>query len=80
MKCRGCGGKSDVVDSRPVVGDLSVWRRRKCRECGVTWITWEMRDGVDDESRTILVRTLDKARVAINTVIQDLMRAGRRPR
>jgi len=68
-----------VVDSRPA-GDLSVWRRRKCRECGSTWITWETPDGVDDESRANLVRELDKARYIINIVTQELMRAGRRPR
>ena len=79
MKCRGCGGKSDVVDSRPA-GDLSVWRRRKCRECKATWITWETPDGVDDESRSNMVRMLDEARVTINTAIQELMRKGRKPR
>ena len=79
MKCRGCGGKSDVVDSRPA-GDLSVWRRRKCRECKATWITWETPDGVDDITRDSMVALLKGAVIDLGTVIRKIEAQGRRPR
>ena len=79
MKCQGCGGKSDVVDSRPA-GDMSVWRRRKCRDCASTWITWEMPDGVDDQDRAIMVAQLRTAANLLEAVRRDMESDGRRPR
>ena len=78
MKCQGCGGKSDVVDSRPA-GDLSVWRRRKCRECKATWITWETPDGVDDHNRGIIVELLQNAANYLEMARRKLQGEGRRP-
>ena len=79
MKCRGCGGKSGVVDSL-TAGDLSVWRRRKCRGCGSTWITWETPDGVDDLTRDNVIALLRGAATDLRVVINILESAGRRPR
>lgn len=39
MKHPGCGGFSQVLDSREV--EQSIRRRRKCRRCGGRWTTYE---------------------------------------
>ena len=43
MKCPGCGfGKSEVIDSRPVVEGNSIRRRRECPACKKRFTTFEM--------------------------------------
>lgn len=42
MLCPQCGAKSRVVVS--FTSDQSVWRERKCPECGHTWTTLEVED------------------------------------
>ena len=40
MTCPQCGGETTVFDSRKMCE--SVWRRRKCRECGYRFSTTEI--------------------------------------
>lgn len=46
MSCPECGGTDHTVtDSRPAPfsDNASIRRRRKCRECGFAWTTYEIR-------------------------------------
>ena len=41
MKCSKCGGMSSVYLHRHM-GSGSVYRRRRCKECGEKWTTIEL--------------------------------------
>lgn len=41
MKCIKCGSDTQVVNSRPRSKTSSVWRRRSCKSCGLTFTTEE---------------------------------------
>lgn len=43
MKCPNCfTGKTTVYDSRPTIGKPSVLRRRQCKECSYSFVTYEI--------------------------------------
>lgn len=48
--CPSCGGKTDVVDSRPT--DMGVRRRRQCFACGERFTTYEKMTIVSDPDVT----------------------------
>jgi transcriptional repressor NrdR len=52
MVCLYCGGKTEVVNSRPQKRMNQVWRRRKCSACGAVFTTNER----IDYSATIVVK------------------------
>jgi transcriptional repressor NrdR len=52
MVCLYCGGKTEVVNSRPQKRINQVWRRRKCSTCGAVFTTNER----IDYSATIVVK------------------------
>lgn len=58
MLC-SCGAPSDIIESRTVAKNTSTRRRRKCRECGLRWSTYEVRANADLES---IRSALDEAR------------------
>lgn len=64
-----CGGRSEVVETRPAPkGHLR--RRRKCATCGTTWATREIR--VADhfrQGRAVVTITLEIARTATPTEV-----------
>lgn len=39
-----CGGRTSVVDSRPMTKETGIRRRRQCTVCGQRFRTYEMRD------------------------------------
>ncbi|QQS68961.1 hypothetical protein IPP75_03480 [Candidatus Saccharibacteria bacterium] len=52
MVCLYCGGKTEVVNSRPQKRINQIWRRRKCSACGAVFTTNER----IDYSATIVVK------------------------
>lgn len=62
MNCKKCGGKGDVVDSRPQGAD--VWRRRQCRACGESWTTVESANPSD----AVILAVVDDMKEAIHCV------------
>ena len=52
MVCLYCGGKTEVVNSRPQKRMNQIWRRRKCSACGAVFTTNER----IDYSATIVVK------------------------
>lgn len=44
MVCIYCGGKTEVVNSRPQKRANHIWRRRKCAVCGNVFTTIESTD------------------------------------
>lgn len=44
MVCIYCGGKTQVVNSRPLAKKRVTWRRRQCTECGSVVTTREQVD------------------------------------
>jgi transcriptional regulator NrdR family protein len=42
--CRVCGGKVEVVDSRPIDMDgvMTIWRRKRCVTCRALYKTVEV--------------------------------------
>lgn len=55
MRCMKCGGETQTIDSRP--DDITVRRRRKCKDCGHRFTTFEFAaedfvEGGTDRSRT----------------------------
>lgn len=42
MKCSGCSADNDsVIDSRPLMDNTMIRRRRRCNNCGHAWTTYE---------------------------------------
>lgn len=39
-RCRGCGTKGKVIDSRAVT--FYRWRRHECRACDIRWTSYQM--------------------------------------
>ena len=66
MNCLKCGGKGDVVDSRP--GPEGTWRRRQCRACGERWTTVESRNPSD----AVIVAVVDDLKEAIHCVADTM--------
>lgn len=60
MNCQKCGGKGDVVDSRP--GPEDVWRRRQCRACGRRWTTVECANPSDAVIMAVIDGLVDSVR------------------
>ena len=56
MVCVYCGGETQVVNSRPQVKLMQVWRRRKCKSCGSIFSTSER----IDLSGTLLIKKNDQ--------------------
>ena len=44
MKCTRCEGKTKVVDSRPMLEDQIIYRRRECTSCGKRVTTYEQKE------------------------------------
>lgn len=60
MNCQKCGGKGDVVDSRPQGAD--TWRRRQCRACGERWTTVESANPSDAVIQAVVADLSDAIR------------------
>lgn len=43
--CERCGTNAKVIDSR--IKEGTIWRRRSCPQCGLTWVSWESRINVE---------------------------------
>lgn len=70
MNCPECRkDRNDVVDSRK--NPETVWRRRKCRECGATWTTVE-RANPSDEVIDRFLELLASAAIDIDQVFRQL--------
>jgi transcriptional regulator NrdR family protein len=41
MVCIQCGGRTQVINSRPQLRINNIWRRRKCLRCGIIFSTSE---------------------------------------
>jgi transcriptional repressor NrdR len=52
MICIACGGKTEVINSRPAENALTVWRRRRCSSCHKMFSTREK----PDLSRSVRVK------------------------
>lgn len=46
MDCPECRAEADVTDSRPVEGGTGIRRRRKCRDCGYAFTTYEFAENL----------------------------------
>lgn len=75
MKCPKCGGKTVVFDSRP--RDGTIWRRRKCTDCGYRYSSYEMpltEKARYEKAEAIYDRTkkaIEKAQKAMKNVIKE---------
>ena len=69
MNCQKCGGKGDVVNSRPQGAD--TWRRRQCRICGERWTTVESANPSDETIKRFL-ELLTSATIDIDQVFRNL--------
>lgn len=56
MVCIFCQSETEVYNSRPQTRSNSVWRRRRCKQCGSVFSTKEQ----IDYSQSIVVRTRSK--------------------
>jgi hypothetical protein len=77
MQCMKCGGKGDVVDSRPQ--PEGTWRRRQCRVCGERWTTVESANPSDAVIMAVVDGLVDSVREitdAINTLKKIKSRGG----
>lgn len=54
MKCIKCGSETQVINSRPRSKTSSVWRRRSCKSCGLTFTTEE---SVSEADFQIMIRS-----------------------
>lgn len=64
MLCAKCGGKGDVVDSRP--HPEGTWRRRQCRKCGERWTTMEMENPHDEVIKAVVADLGDAVRLIVD--------------
>jgi transcriptional regulator NrdR family protein len=76
MECQICGGKGDVVDSRPQGVDW--WRRRQCRQCGITWTTVESAHPSDAAIKAAVAALVDGVRqiVAVQNTLKKMITRG----
>ena len=78
MICPVCGHpNNDVVDSRK--SPEGIWRRRKCRNCEVTWTTQESANPTDAALRAVVDGLTDVIRETMDarqTLKKMLTRGG----
>lgn len=70
MNCQKCGGKGDVVDSRPQGAD--TWRRRRCRGCGERWTTVESANPSDAVIQAVVADLVDAVKLIVDA--QDTLK------
>lgn len=77
MNCERCGGRSSVLETRTDRDKVganefgTVFRRRKCQSCNITWTTTEIRDDrIDDHD---VQRRAERAEGKIKIARQALM-------
>ena len=66
--CPLCGGKTDIIDSRPT--DMGVRRRRQCFVCSKRFTTYEKMTIVNDPDVTELLKDV----IEINKVEMERLR------
>jgi transcriptional repressor NrdR len=67
MVCSYCGSETEVVNSRPQKRSNSIWRRRKCLECGAIFSTTEH----TDYEKTWVVQYPSSAGQAYSPFVRD---------
>lgn len=75
MVCIYCGGKTQVINSRPQKRTNQVWRRRECRQCQAVFTTGEAVDYsaawvVQNKANAIAPFSRDKLLMSIHKSVQ----------
>ena len=82
VRCSVCGGKTEVLDSRPssVGGSRAVRRRRKCMSCPYRFSTYEIEEGALLKQLQRLEAIMPKLAVlreSIGTAMEELQKRER---
>lgn len=73
MYCIVCGSDTRVANSRPHKKTPSVWRRRECKSCGLTFTTWE--SVRDDDYSFMVISEKTKTRFSLPRLMLSIHRA-----